>query len=186
MMPCDTRRSDMPCGDVNNGHVVDTRDHQQPRLVTSERNKTIPTSSFTCPKELEKQVWQRKKKQPLPSSRLLPCPCLFPTHLVHDRPTGNENSSLLSPLLAIRINATNNRRGAPLNICIPSLITSPPVCTPAGGQPSTADHPLGVQPWRLPALDTAAESKTRGSLVWSRRWPSMMTAARRRWNQCLP
>lgn len=71
----------------------DTPDSSHPGLL--ERNKTIPTSSFSIfsgPKELE------KKKQPLPSSRLLPCSCLSRlTHLVHDQPTGNENSS---PLLS--------------------------------------------------------------------------------------
>lgn len=129
--------------------------------------KQFPPRHSLAPKNWRNKSAKEKKSSP---SRL---PASFPV-LVSSRPTSSTTDRpatkipLLS-LLAIRINATNNRRGAPLNICIPSLITSPPVCTPAGGQPSTADHPLGVQPWRLPALDTAAESKTRGSLVWSRR-----------------
>lgn len=152
-------------GHVNNGHVVDTRHHEHPptRHIPGcwllERNKTFPTSSFSifpcpCPEN-----WRRRKNNP---SRL-PCPRRFPTHLVHDRPAA-KNPLLSSPLLT---HHPNNRR-APMNICIPSLIPSSAYtcCTPAGGQPSTADHSLGVQPWRLPALDTAAAaalSKTRGS-----------------------
>lgn len=84
MMPCDTRRYTLVGGHVNNGHVVNTRHHEHPptRHIPGcwllERNKTIPTSSFSifpcpCPEN-----WRRKNI----------APPVFPV-LVFSRPTSS-------------------------------------------------------------------------------------------------
>lgn len=181
MMPCDTRRSDMPCGDVNNGHVVDTR---EPRLVTFERNKTIPTSSFTCPKELEKQVGKGKKSSP---SRL---PASFPVLVSSDPPRPRRPATKI-PLLSLLSSPSGS---------MPPTTGEEPHSTSASPHLSLlrlsarrreASHP---QPTTLLAFSLGAsqpltpqQSPRRGAL-WSGLdgGRSMMTATRRRWNQCLP
>ena len=138
-----------------------------PRLViyqVAQRNQTIPTSNAPPRIRISRELEVKKKNSPSRLSRHLPCPCLFPTHLAHARQQKNTLPSG-SPLLSSPFGC-HQEQGAPLNICILSRINHPPPARRReGSQPSTANQPLGVQPWRLLALDTAASSasKTRGS-----------------------